>query len=284
VTVLEAIQKTAGFLEQKGVESPRLQAELLLAHTLILPRMRLYLSFDRALAPAEVDAFRELVRRRGQREPLQHILGTVSFCGLELACTAAALVPRPETELLAQLAWECLEPSSAHTPSVFDFGTGTGCLPVAIAVKCPRARFVAGDVSPEALALAKANAERHAVADRIEFIESDGFAGLLPGSRFDLIVSNPPYIPTTEIATLQAEVRDHDPRVALDGGPDGLDFYRRLAAESVAFLNPDARLMVEFGDDQAPALREVFLNQNWIVEAVRQDYSHRDRFLIVRRP
>lgn len=284
MTVLEAIRKATEYLERKGVDSPRLHAESLLAHTLQLPRMKLYLNFDRVLAPAELDAFRESTRRRGQREPLQHIVGSVSFCGLELACTGAALVPRPETELLAQMAWEYLEQSSVQSPCVCDLGTGTGCLAVTIAVHCPRACLVAVDVASEALTLATANAGRHGVGDRIQFMESDGFDGLPPGSRFHLIVSNPPYIATAEITTLQAEVKDHDPLVALDGGLDGLDFYRRLAAQSAAFLHSDGRLMVEFGDDQAPALCQVFTSQNWIVEAVRQDYSRRDRFLIARRP
>lgn len=282
MTVLEAIQKTADFFEPKGVDSPRLQAELLLAHVLRLPRMKLYLNFDRALTTAEVDAFRELVRRRAQREPLQHLLGTVNFCGLELACTRDALIPRPETETLAQLAWEFLNQHPPPTPTAFDLGTGTGCLAVTLAVKCPRAHVTAADISPAALALARDNAARHSVADRIQFLESDGFAALAPEAHFDLIVSNPPYIATDEIATLQPEVRDHDPRPALDGGADGLDFYRRLANEGAARLNPGGKLMVEFGEGQAPALEKIFTAQNWIVEAVRQDYSQRDRFLLAK--
>ena len=166
MTVLEAIRKTAEFLEPKGVDSPRLQAELLLAHVLRLPRMKLYLNFERSLQPAELDQYRELVRRRARREPLQHILGTVSFCGHELACTSAALVPRPETELLAQMAWEFLGQSGNPAPSAMDFGTGTGCLPIAIASHCPQARLVAVDISPAALALAEQNAARHDLAGR----------------------------------------------------------------------------------------------------------------------
>ena len=283
MTVLEAIKKTAEFFANKGVDSPRLQAELLLAHVLQLPRMKLYLNFDRALTPVEVDAFREAVRRRGQREPLQHIVGSVSFCGLEITASRHALIPRPETELLAQMGWDFLQQHSATTPTTFDFGTGTGCLPVAIAVNCPRARVWAGDISSEALALARANAARHSVQDRIQFIESDGFDGLPADLRFDLIVSNPPYIATAEIATLQPEVRDHDPRLALDGGADGLDFYRRLAEQGGARLNAGGKIMVELGDGQAAAVTEIFSAQKWIVEAIRQDDSPRDRFLLAKR-
>ena len=227
--------------------------------------------------------FRETVRRRGQREPLQHIVGTVSFCGLELVSSRHALIPRPETELLAQMGWEFLQQHSATTPTAFDFGTGTGCLPISLAVNCPRARTWAGDISSEALALARDNAARHGVQDRIQFIESDGFSGLTADQRFDLIVSNPPYIATAEIATLQPEVRDFDPRLALDGGTDGLEFYRILAEQGGARLNPGGKIMVELGDGQAAAVTEIFSAQNWIVEAIRQDYSPRDRFLLAKR-
>lgn len=283
MTVLEAISKTAEFFTPKGVDSPRLQAELLLAHVLKLPRMKLYLNFARELAPAEVDAFRELVRRRAQREPLQHLVGSVSFCGLEIASNRSALIPRPETEVLAQLAWEFLQQHPSAAPTAFDFGTGTGCLPVSLAVHCPRAQIWAGDISPEALTLARTNAARHGVSERVQFIQSDGFAALAPEQRFDLIVSNPPYIPAAEIATLQPEVRDFDPRLALDGGADGLEFYRILAGQGGARLCPGGKIMVEFGDGQAAAIAEIFSRENWIVEAIRQDYSPRDRFLLAKR-
>lgn len=324
MTVLEAIQKSAEFLAKKGVESPRLQTELLLAHLLKLPRMKLYLNFERVLAPAETDALRELVKRRGQREPLQHITGSTSFCGFEIAVNRHALIPRPETELLAESGWEFLlkleqspHPAGDHPlPAgrgkgrgegrvALDFGTGTGCIAIALAMKCPSAKIVATDISPDALALARGNAGRHNVADRIEFLQGDGFAALYPEGRvprapnikdenggsqssplrkmeFDLISSNPPYIPSAEIATLQPEVRDFDPRAALDGGADGLDFYRKLAVESKSFLKPDGKIMLEFGDGQADAIRKIFEAEKWIVEAVREDYSHRARILIAK--
>jgi release factor glutamine methyltransferase len=281
VTVLEAIQKTAAFFAARGIESARLQAELLLAHVLQQPRMRLYLSFDRVLTGPEVDAFRELVRRRGQREPLQHLLGTVSFCGIELAVSPAALIPRPETEELARLGWEFL--SGRPAPVALDWGTGTGCLAIALAVKCPAATIVALDVSAEALELARANVARHQVTDRVQCLASDGFTAVPPGTCFDLLISNPPYIATSEITTLDPEVRDHDPRLALDGGPDGLTAFRRLAAEAVPWLKADGRVMLEFGDGQAEAVAEIFAGQNWVVEAVVEDYSRRARFLVARR-
>ena len=166
---------------------------------------------------------------------------------------------------------------------LFRSGTGTGCIAVTLAVKCPRAKVWAGDISDVALTLAGQNAARHAVGERVQFIKSDGFASLTADTRFDLIVSNPPYIASAEIATLQPEVRDHDPRAALDGGADGLDFYRQLAEQGGARLNSGGKLIVEFGDGQAPLLEKLFSAQNWIVEAIRQDYSPRDRFLLAKR-
>ncbi len=280
MTVLEAIQKSTEFLAKKGVESPRLQIELLLAHLLKMPRMKLYLSFERALTPAETDALRELVKRRGQREPLQHITSSVSFCGLEITVNRQALVPRPETELLAEAGWQFLSTLNPQPSTVLDFGTGTGCIAIVLAVKCPQAIITALDVSAEALALARENAARHNVAEQIRFLPGDGFTTFPTDAIFDLMISNPPYIPSAEIATLQPEVRDFDPRAALDGGVDGLDFYRRLAREAKAFLKPDGKIMLEFGDGQAGAIRELFEAEKWIVEAVKEDYSHRARILI----
>lgn len=299
VTVLQVIQRSSEFLARKGVDSPRLHSELLLAHVLKLPRMKLYLDFARELAPSEVEALRELVRRRGQREPLQHIVGSTSFCGYEIAVNRHVLVPRPETETLAELGWEfLLQKRSAVGPDAvggeeragrdwdrraaqaLDFGTGSGCIAIAIAAKCPQARVTALELSAEALTLARQNLARHGLTDRVRVLHSDGFAALPADARFDLIVSNPPYIPTAEIELLQPEVREHDPRAALDGGADGLECVRRLAGEAGGFLAPDGRLMFEFGDGQADAAREILAAQKWIVEAVREDYSQRQRFLI----
>src|ERR1035441_1509241 len=188
MTVLETIQKSTDFLGKKGIESPRLQTELLLAHLLMLPRMKLYLNFERVLTAAETDALREFVKRRGQREPLQQIVGSTSFCGYEIAVSRHALVPRPETEMLAEFGWQFLQ-GRADLPvgqdtrqrvptSALDFGTGTGCIAIALAAKCPNAKIVATDISADALALAKTNAAQNNVAERIEFLQGDGFAAL----------------------------------------------------------------------------------------------------------
>ena len=283
MTVLEAIQKSADFLGKKGVESSRLNAELLLAHQLKLPRMKLYLNFERVLNAAETDGYRELVKRRGLREPLQHITGSTLFCGCEISVSRHALVPRPETELLAELGWQFLATCNLQPATALDFGTGTGCIAIALAVKSPDAKIFALDLSADALALAKQNAANNKATERIEFLQSDGFDALPGVAQFDLIISNPPYIASAEIATLEPEVKDFDPLAALDGGVDGLVFYRRLTKESAAFLKPDGKIMVEFGDDQADAIKKIFESEMWIVEAVQEDYSHRARILVARR-
>jgi len=286
VTVLEAIQRSAEFLAKKGVDSPRLQAELLLAHLLQLPRMRLYLSFERVLAAGEVEALRGFITRRGRREPLQHIIGSVSFCGRELAVNRQALIPRPETELLAERGWMFLRQCAPVPPrpvTALDFGTGSGGVAIVLACQCPAAEITAVDISSAALALARENAARHGVAARLRLLPGDGFAALPPDAVFDLIISNPPYVPSGDIDRLQPEVRDYDPRAALDGGADGLDFGRRLAAEAARWLRPAGRLMVEFGDGQAERLRAIYAAQNWVVEEIVADYTQRPRILIARR-
>ena len=282
MTVLEAIKKSADFLSKKGVESARLQSELLLAHQLKLPRMKLYLNFDRELTPDETDSLRDLVKRRSAREPLQHIVGSTSFCGHEILVSRHALIPRPETELLAELGWKYLSTVNSEHLTALDFGTGTGCIAIALAAKCPNTKITALDISPEALELARQNAGQNQVAERIDFLQGDGFA-VLPGrAEYDLIVSNPPYIASPEIETLEPEVKDFDPRTALDGGTDGLDFYHRLAKEAGPFLKPGGKIMVEFGDGQADAIKNIFEAEKWIVEAVQEDYSQRARILIAK--
>jgi release factor glutamine methyltransferase len=283
VTILEVIQRSTDYLAQKGVAAPRLQVEHLLAHALGMPRMKLYLSFERALTPEQLDAVRAMVQRRGRREPLQHITGSTSFCGLELRVNPHVLAPRPETELLAERAWKFLQASAARNPApaALDLGTGSGCLAIAMAVKVPAASIHAADASAEALELARENAARHNA--RIEFHHGDLFAALPAASRFGLIVSNPPYIPTARLETLEPEVRDHEPRLALDGGADGMDFYRRIAADAGAYLEPEGRLMLELDDDGPDAAASIFRERNWIVEGIEPDYNRRPRYLIARK-
>lgn len=284
MTVLEVIQRSTEFLARKGVDSPRLQVELLLAHTLKLPRLRLYLDFERQLTEAELDSLRTGVKRRANREPLQHIIGATSFCGLEMKVNPNVLIPRPETEVLAESAWGYLgrAPANERPLMALDFGTGSGCLAIALAVRVPAAQIWALDTSSEALAVARENAQVNGVAERIRFVEGNGLSCLPPDLRFELIVSNPPYIPSGEIAQLMPEVRDYDPRLALDGGPDGLTFFRQLAAEARGRMQTSGQIMCEFGDGQADALRKLFTAEGWDDIAVRPDLSGRPRILVAR--
>lgn len=283
MTVLEVIQKSTDFLTKKGIESPRLQAELLLAHVLKMPRMHLYLNFDRNLSESELAILRELLRRRGQREPLQYIIGSTNFCGLELVVTRDVLVPRPETELLAEKGWEFLSRCGVEHVAALDYGTGSGCVAIALAVHCPHATVWAIDSSAAALDVAQRNATRHNVLDRINFLRADGLDALPEGVNFDLVISNPPYIPTQQIAELQPEVRDYEPRQALDGGPDGLDHYRQLAARAGRLLKPTGQVMLELGTGQAEPVSEIFRAHNWVVVAIEQDYNQQPRILVARR-
>jgi release factor glutamine methyltransferase len=275
VTVLEVIQRSADFLSRKGVDSPRLQAELLLAHVLQLPRLKLYLEFERTLSEEQLARLREMVRRRGEREPLQHILGSTCFCGIEITVTPDVLVPRPETEILAETAWEYLNKRGGE-PLVLDYGTGSGCVAIALAAHCPSAKIHASDVSEKALGIARANAAKYPIT----FHLGSGIPDLPP---LDLLVSNPPYIPSGEIARLQPEVSRFDPHVALDGGPDGLEFYRRIAAEALPRIAPEGCLMLEFGDGQESALQRIFQN-GWRIDQIKSDFAGKPRILIARRP
>ena len=282
MTVLQAIQRSSEFLARRGVESPRLQVEWMLSQLLALPRMQLYLNFEQILSEKDLSTLRGMVVRRGNREPLQHILGSVSFCGYELAVGPHALIPRPETEILAEMAWSWLNSratTGTNSPRALDFGTGTGCLAIAIALKTPGAWILALDASTEALAVARKNAQSHTLLEKIEFLESTGFDRVPKEMSFDLIVSNPPYIPSADIPELEPEVRDHDPLAALDGGEDGLAFFRLIALEAPPRMRGGGRLMLEIGDGQAEAVRAILESQKWVVETVSQDYTGRQRFI-----
>lgn len=284
VTILETIQKSAAWLERQGVPSARLQAECLLAHALGLKRLQLYLKFDQVVPEPALEQMRMLLRRRAAREPLQHLMGTTAFADFELLTTPQALIPRPETELLLEHASRWLknrlaEAGSPAEPALLDWGTGSGCLAIGLAREFSTAHVTAVDVSADALSLARQNAEKNGVANRIQFVLGDGFAALPPEARFDLVVANPPYIPSAEIQQLEPEVRDYDPRLALDGGPDGLDFYRRLAGEGLLRLADGGALWLELGHGQAAQVCQIFEGNGWRVIALELDYQCIERVL-----
>lgn len=262
-TVLKILNWTKGYLAEKGVENPRLEAEWMLCEALSLDRVGLYLNFDKPLNDAELAAFRGMVQRRAKREPLQYILGSQEFMGLDFLVTPAVLIPRHDTEVLVAEAVQ----RGAGIHSILDIGTGSGCVAVALAKSLPEAEVSSVDVSAEALAVARGNAEKNQVA--VRFFHGSLFEPLA-GRRFDMIVSNPPYIPAAEIATLQQEVRGFEPLGALDGGADGLDFYRSIVSGAPEHLTPGGWLLFEVGAGQAPQVLELLRAGGFPVDCFSQ--------------
>ena len=250
-TVLKVLTWTRGYLAEKGVENARLEAEWMLCEVLGLDRVGLYVNFDKPLSEAELALFRGMVARRARREPLQYILGTQEFMGVEFDVTPAVLIPRPDTAALVEEAVR----RGAEARRVLDIGVGSGCIAVSIARLLPGSEVFGVERSPEALAIARRNAEKHGVT--VALFEGSLFEPF-PGQRFDLIVSNPPYIPTGDLENLQPEVRDFEPRGALDGGADGLDYYRLIIPAAPDYLSPDGLLLFEVGIGQAEAVLALF--------------------------
>jgi release factor glutamine methyltransferase len=243
--VLKILNWTKGYLAEKGVENPRLEAEWMLCEALSLDRVGLYLNFDKPLTDTELAAYRCMVGRRGKREPLQYILGSQEFMGLDFQVSPAVLIPRHDTEVLVTEAVK----RGAASSSILDIGAGSGCVAIALAKALPGAVICSVDISDEALAIARDNAERNGVT--VQFLQGSLFEPV-KGMRFGLILSNPPYIPTAELATLQQEVRGFAPLGALDGGADGLDFYRRITDGAPEHLTAGGWLLFEVGAGQAP--------------------------------
>ena len=254
-TIKALLAWTTDFLTAKGFEAAKREAEILLAHVLGGKRMDLFVRFDEQPTDAERTKFRELIHRRVAGWPVAYLVGSREFYLLSFDVDPAVLVPRPDTETLVLEAIKRLKPLAA--PAVLDIGTGSGCIAVSLAHQKKDARVTATDVSPDALAVARRNATKHGVADRMTFLQGDLFAPLPAGSTFDLIASNPPYIAQSEFAALAPDVRDHEPRLALDGGPDGLAFYRRIANGVVPFLKPGGSVLLEIGYTQDDAVRSL---------------------------
>jgi release factor glutamine methyltransferase len=277
MTLLEVLQSTAGYFEKRKVENPRLNAEHLLAHALGKTRMDLYLEFERQLSETELAPLRDLVKRRGQGEPLQHLLGTVEFCGQIFAIDKRALVPRPETEELVELLIAECESRSAIR--IVDVGTGSGVIALSLAKKFPDAEIFAVDISENALALAKENAAQLGLSGRVRFQKADLLENL--SERFDLIIANLPYVSMNDRNLLAREVL-HDPEVALFAGPNGDELVRRLIEQAPAHLNPKGLLALEIGLNQAEGLIEVLRRKNYHDIQSKKDYSGITRFLLAR--
>ncbi len=268
MTLGEVLKRSTEYLERKGVDSPRLDAERLLAHTLGLTRIEVYMDLERPLIAAELQLARELIERRGKREPLAYILGEWGFRNLVLKTDARALVPRPETEVVVERCLELLE--GAEAPRVLDVGTGTGAIALAIAQELPGARVTALDLSLDALALARENMERSGV--EVELVQGD-FHDRLPGGPYDLIASNPPYVEPEELAELQAEVREFEPRMAVIGE----EFPEAVARAATAALRPGGWLVMETHAARGPATAALLAELGYVDVRISPDLAGRDR-------
>lgn len=277
LTVLEIIKRTTEFLDKRGVESARLNAELLIGHALGLKRMPLYLQFERPLTEAELEKIRPLVKRRGNREPLQYITGETEFAGLKLKVDARALIPRPETERLVELLQEQLV---APPASILDLGTGSGALALALAKLYPAATVTAVDKSEPALALARENAAGTGLAERVTFLVSDWFSALPRDRRFQLIVANPPYLSDEETAAAQPEVKDFEPAMALSAGPDSAAALGLIIPGARAWLEPGGLLACETGIAQHPRLLTLAAGAGYARTESRPDLTGRDRYVL----
>jgi release factor glutamine methyltransferase len=275
MTVLKVLQSTTAYFKKRGIESPRLNAEHLLAHALGCKRIELYLEFERDLAEDELAPLRELVRRRGQSDPLQHLLGTVEFCGRTFLCDKRALVPRPETEDLVELLKSEVRDQKSK---ILDVGTGSGVIALSLATRFPEAEVVGSDISEEALSLARENAARLGIG-RVQFVQSDLLQNI--SGDFDLIVANLPYIATVDGSTLSREVL-HDPEVALFAGEAGDELIRELIAAAPARLRANGMLTLEIGIDQADTLTALLSEKNYHDISAKNDYSGVTRFLFAR--
>ena len=278
MTVLDVLESTTAYFKKREIDSPRLNAEHLLAQVLGCKRIELYLEFERDLGEAELALLRERVRRRGQGEPLQHLLGTVEFCGRTFLCDKRALVPRPETEQLVELLISKFQFPSPNF-RVLDVGTGSGVIVLTLAKEFSEAEIFAVDISEDALALARENAKRLGLNDRVDFKKSNLLEDI--DETFDLIVANLPYIAAKDRHVLSREVL-HDPEVALFSGVHGDELVRELIEQGPSRLRPGGMLALEVGLGQGEALFSTLAGKNYRDICLKNDYSGRPRFLFAR--
>lgn len=286
--VMELINWTADYFKKNGIESARLDAELLLGYILNKSRLQLYLDFEQIVATEYLAQYRELIKKRVERVPVAYLTNHKEFMSLSFYVDESVLIPRPETEVLVETVLKL----QSDGCKVLDLGTGSGAIAIALATQRAEWKFVATDISTEALVVAKKNAQRHEVAERITFLQGDLFEPLQvehPDEdgdefmKFDCIVSNPPYISSSEIPALMPEVRDYEPRIAIDGGSTGLDFIDRLVAESPKFLTENGRLVFEFGYQQGDAVRNLIQSNPQYTDCnIIKDYAGIERVVIAR--
>ncbi len=280
MTVLEVLQASTDYFKKRNVESARLNAEHLLAHALGCKRIELYLEFDRALTEQELAPLRDLVRQRGEGRPLQHLLGTTEFCGLTFICDKRALVPRPETEELVELlVSRCSESNGTTDLNILDVGTGSGVIALSLAAKLPKARVQGIDVSEEALTLARENADRLGLSDRVNFQKGNLLENVQ--DHFDLIAANLPYVGQNERDALSREVL-HDPEVALFGGEQGYELIEKLINQAADRLVRQGLVALEIGASQRDAVVSAFTQKKYKDIEAKTDYSGTPRFVFAR--
>ncbi|WP_321394412.1 peptide chain release factor N(5)-glutamine methyltransferase [uncultured Desulfuromusa sp.] len=270
-SLLRLLRWMTDYFSEKGIDNPRLDAELLLAHTLKLDRVGLYLNYDRPLLAAELDLIRPLVKRRGQREPLQYLLGSTEFWSLEFVVSPAVLIPRADTEVLVE---EALSRAGAEG-QLLDVGTGSGAIAISLATELSAWQMTGLDICPQALDIAQKNVEKHQLDKRVQLLQGD--LAELPRQHYDLIVSNPPYISSQEWDSLMPEVRCFEPRLALLAEQDGLDCYQKLVNQARSRLVSKGWLLVEIGYQQSAAVRSLFAAAGFKDIFVREDYSGQPR-------
>jgi release factor glutamine methyltransferase len=283
-TVRRLLEWTSGFFTRKEVDSPRLSAELLLSHVLGVPRIKLYTDYERPLVEAELTRFRALVKRAGEHEPIAYLTGKAHFFDLELTIKPGVLIPRPDTETLVETALNVARNTAGfESPRVLDLCTGSGCIAAAIAKHLKTANVCAVDIDPVAIEVATKNFADLGLTDRISLLQGNLYEPLstaVDASPFHLILSNPPYIRSADIATLDRSVRDFEPRRALDGGPDGLDFHRRILDGAPDRLLPGGRVMLEIAFDQGPAALELARSYSRFTQPrILKDAAGHDRVL-----
>jgi release factor glutamine methyltransferase len=281
-TIQKLLNWVSNYLSEKGVDSPRFSAELLLSHVLAMKRIELYTRFDRPVSKDKLDRLHNLVKRAGQHEPIAYLTGKTEFYSLELNITPACMIPRPETELLVQKAIEFLRMRTG-TQLVCDLCTGCGCIAVAIAKNVPDAQIFATDISDAALDVAAENLEKYQLQEQITLLRGDLFDAFVPQldvSRFDLIVCNPPYVKSAEFEALEKNIKDYEPRSALLAGNSGLDIYRRIVEKVDQFLKLDAALMLEIGYTQGQAVKEL-LERTCVFTKIKIEKDNHDKDRVV---
>lgn len=286
--IKDLLKVTADYLKEKEVDSPRLTAEILLSHQLNTDRVNLYMNFDKPLTEKELSGYRSLIKRRLQHEPVQYITGSQEFWSLDFMVDPQVIIPRPESELLVEQAVKRIGANFTpqnQSPKILDLGTGSGALAISVAKEVPQARIWATDLSAAALSLARRNAERHGVSDRIEFIPGDLWEPMINlDVTFDMILSNPPYVASEEYDNLPPEVRDYEPRLALDGHEGGMYFIEKIIRGGLDYLSPGGWLIMEMSPDQTEKALLLIEQINGYGEKTRiKDYSHTYRVVMAQK-